>query len=66
MTDTVKIRMTLSTRYVGSKVEEVEEIDREEWESMSGRQQDSLIEELYNDFLSNNNYGGVTVEDGDD
>ena len=63
MNDTVKIRMTLSTRYVGSKVEETEEIDREEWQAMSKNERDSLLDELYNEFLANNNYGGVWVEE---
>jgi hypothetical protein len=35
MSDTVKVRVFISTNKVGSKCEEVLEFDREEWESMT-------------------------------
>lgn len=61
MTSPVKIKMTLATTYVGSKVTEVVEIDREEWDEMSSQQQEKLCDELYQEFVCDNNYGGLEV-----
>lgn len=59
MSDTVKIVMSLSTRYVGSEVREIEEVDRGYWESLADMEKDTYMNDAYNDFLVNSNYGGV-------
>ena len=59
----VKIHMSLATTYVGSKVKETIEIDRDEWDSMDETQRDEYVEELYGSFISDNNYGGCSVEE---
>lgn len=63
MSKPVRIHMSLATTYVGSKVSETVEIDREEWESMDETQREKYMDELYSQFISDNNYGGCSVEE---
>lgn len=63
MSDTVKIRMSLATRYVGSEMTDIMELDREDWEALSEDDKEKMLEEIYMDFLSNENYGGIWVEE---
>lgn len=63
MSDTVKIHMSLATTYVGSKVSETVEVDRDEWNEMSDEEKEKYQDELYQGFLGDNNYGGCYVEE---
>lgn len=63
MSDTVKIVMTLSTRYVGSEVKDTYEIPKEDWDAMTPEEQENLMRDLYDEFLSNSNYGGYWVDE---
>lgn len=63
MSDTVKIRMSLATRYVGSEMTDTIELDREDWEALSEDDKEKMLEEIYMNFLSNENYGGIWVEE---
>jgi hypothetical protein len=53
MTDTVKIKLYVGTGFANCKHEDIFEIDREHWESMSSEEQENLLDELAVDFRNN-------------
>lgn len=61
MSGKVKICMSLGTTFAGSMIKDVEYIDREEWDEMSEKERDKLVDEIYLQFISDKNYGGVQV-----
>jgi hypothetical protein len=63
MSDVVKIKMSLTTRYVGSEVTDSIELGREDWEALSEDGKEEMLDQIYMDFLSNENYGGIWVEE---
>lgn len=63
MSDVVKIKMSLTTRYVGSEVTDSIELGRKDWEALSEDGKEKMLEQIYMDFLSNENCGGIWVEE---
>lgn len=53
MSSVVRVRLHVSSGYAGANHEDVVEIDKEEWESMSEEQQNSLMDDLVIDFRNN-------------
>ena len=53
MSSVVRIRLHVGSGYAGADHEDVVEIDKEEWESMSEEQQNSLMDDLVIDFRNN-------------
>ena len=53
MSSVVRIQLHISSGYVGANHEDVVEIDKEKWESMSEEQQNSLMDDLVIDFRNN-------------
>jgi hypothetical protein len=51
-TDTVKIRVYASTKFVGSKDSTVVEFDREDWDNMTGRERDDACLETLFDLIN--------------
>lgn len=46
MTDTVKIRVWISTNKVGSECSDVVEFDREDWESLSDKDKEDELQDI--------------------
>ena len=49
-----KFKFSVSTGYVGSKREEIVEIDDEDLEGLTPEEQDKLVQEVYDDWLWEN------------
>ena len=47
----MKVKVYVSTRYVGSKSEDIIEIDDEEWADMSDREKDEVMQEAMFDLI---------------
>lgn len=60
MSDTIKIRVYVGTKFVGSEDEQIVEVDREEWEDMSDSQQEKYMREIMFEMIS---WGYDPVED---
>ena len=54
-----KFKFSVSTGYVGSKIEEIIEIEDEELAGLSESKKEKLIDEYFEEWLADNIYTGI-------
>lgn len=61
----IKIQVYCNTGYAGGNHNYVEEIDKDEWESIDKDDQQKYLDDIAVDNMSNNiDYGAYVIEDG--
>jgi hypothetical protein len=67
MSDTVRIRVYVSTGFANATHEEIYEEDRETWEAMTPEEQEKELDSIASDYASNYiEYGAYVLEDEDE
>lgn len=67
MKKTIKIQVYCYTGFTGCNHNYIEEIDKDEWDSMSKKDQNSLLHSLAEFNMSNHiDYGAYVLDDEDD
>lgn len=64
MSKTVKIKVVIDTPFVGGTITDYEEVDREDWDEMTEKERNDLLDDLAKDYLENNiGYWAEVVEE---
>ena len=66
MSEYVKIAMYINTGFVGGKIIDYYEVNKEEWESFSASQQEVYLDDIALEFLHEVIEFGAYVEEGDE
>jgi hypothetical protein len=66
MSDTIKIKLYLYTGFAGAKHEDIIEVERDRWESLSQEEQERELDEMARDYMQNHIDCGAYVMEEDE